>query len=263
MAIKLHFGSPKYDYIKYEGKINAKLDTFTSRNDRYFFHKLSKKYKEEEIVDFFVSNFAKNDKVWSKQLLEDEYNQTFLRFRKYKESVNYHFRSDCSLLNDRFISDGISFNDGFRISGGQHPPVLRLLIQRKINIQTAIILDSILSYSKNWSKDIDKYIDILENEAVLITLIYNHLNMNKSININYLEKILTYIKNASSYFTNKLTLTTAKNCFFNEVFEASVQKTKLIHYFNIVIQVECEDCTRAIVKVYSNASKIRMEPDER
>jgi len=27
--------------------------------------------------------------------------------------------------------------------------------------------------------------------------------------------------------------------------------------------VECEDCTRAIVKVYSNASKIRMEPDER
>jgi hypothetical protein len=154
LAIKLHFSSPKYDYIKYEGKINAKLDTFTSRNDRYFFHKLSKKYKEDEIVDFFVSNFAKNEKVWSKQLLEDEYNKTFLRFRKYKESVNYHFRSDCSLLNDRFISDGISFNDGFLSNNGQHPRVLRLLIQGKIDSQSAIILDSVLSYFKAWDKTI-------------------------------------------------------------------------------------------------------------
>src|SRR5210317_618969 len=154
LAIKLHFSSPKYDYAKYEGKINAKLDTFTSRNDRYFFHKLSKKYKEDEIVDFFVSNFAKNDKVWSKQLLEDEYNNTYLRIRKYKESVNYHFRSDCSLLNDRFISDGISFNDGFISDNGQHPRVLRLLIQGKIDSQTAVILDSVLSYSKTWNKTI-------------------------------------------------------------------------------------------------------------
>jgi len=156
LAIKLHFSTPNYDFIKYEGKINAKLDTFTSRNDRYFFHKLSKKYKEEEIVDFFVSNFAKNEKVWSKQLLEDEYNKTFLQFRKYKESVNYHFRSDCSLLADRFINDGISLNDGFRSDNGQHPRVLRLLIQGKIDSQSAIILDSVLSYFKNWDKTINE-----------------------------------------------------------------------------------------------------------
>jgi len=156
LAIKLHFTTTKYDYIKYEGKINAKLDTFTSRNDRYFFHKLSKKYKEDEIVDFFVSNFAKNDKVWSKQLLEDEYNTTFLQFRKYKESTNYHFRSDCSLLNDRFISDGISFNDGFLPPNGQHPRVLRLLIQGKIHVQTAIILDTVLSFSKGWNNNINE-----------------------------------------------------------------------------------------------------------
>ena len=156
LAIKLHFSSPKYDYAKYEGKINAKLDTFTSRNDRYFFHKLSKKYKEDEIVDFFVSNFAKNDKVWSKQLLEDEYNTTFLQFRKYKESTNYHFRSDCNLLNDRFISDGISFNDGFLPPNGQHPRVLRLLIQGKIHVQTAIILDTVLSFSKGWNNNINE-----------------------------------------------------------------------------------------------------------
>ena len=63
LAVKLHFTSKSYDYIKYEGKVNAKLDTFTSRNDRYFFHKLSKRFKEDEILHFFVANFAKDDKT--------------------------------------------------------------------------------------------------------------------------------------------------------------------------------------------------------
>ena len=53
-----------------------------------------------------------------------------------------------------FSKRGISFDDGFRIHSGQHPRVLRLLIQKKIHIQTAIVLDTILSFSKVWDKEI-------------------------------------------------------------------------------------------------------------
>ena len=156
LAVKLHFTSASYDYIKYEGKINAKLDTFTSRNDRYFFHKLSTRYKQDEILDFFVANFAKDDKKWVKSLLENDGKGNYLEYKKYQNAVGYHFRNDCSLLNDRIGRDMVSFNDVLLVSNGQHPTMLRLLIQRKINIQTAIIIDSILSYSKNWSKDINE-----------------------------------------------------------------------------------------------------------
>ena len=55
-----------------------------------------------------------------------------------------------------FSKRGISFDDGFRVVGGQHPRVLRLLIQRKIHIQTTIILDTILSFSKVWDKEINE-----------------------------------------------------------------------------------------------------------
>jgi hypothetical protein len=158
LAVKLHFTSASYDYHKYEGKINAKLDTFTSRNDRYFFHKLSKQYKEDEILDFFVANFAKDDKKWVKSLLENDGKGNYLEYRKYKESVSYHFRSDCSLLYDSIGNDMARFNDVLLVHNGQHPTMLRLLLQRKINIQSAIILDSVLSYSKNWSKDITEKI---------------------------------------------------------------------------------------------------------
>ena len=58
LTIKLHFTTDTYDYEEYGGKVNCKLETFTKRNDRYFFHKLSKQYDQKNIVDFFVANFV-------------------------------------------------------------------------------------------------------------------------------------------------------------------------------------------------------------
>ena len=46
------------------------------------------------------------------------------------------------------------FNDGFIPPDGQHPRVLRLLIQRKISYQTAVVLDHFLGFTKNWDKEI-------------------------------------------------------------------------------------------------------------
>ena len=154
LAVKLHFTSPSYDYIKYEGKVNAKLDTFTSRNDRYFFHKLSTRYKQDEILDFFVANFAKDDKKWVKSLLENDGKGNYLEYKKYQDAVGYHFRNDCLRINDDFNAKRISFDDGFLCGGGQHPRLLRLLIQKRTSFQTIIVLDHFLSFSKNWDKEI-------------------------------------------------------------------------------------------------------------
>ena len=61
VAVKLHFTTSAYDYHKYNGKVNASLEQFTRRNDRYFFYKLSTRYTKDSIVDYFVSNFASNN----------------------------------------------------------------------------------------------------------------------------------------------------------------------------------------------------------
>ena len=36
LGVKLHFTTDTYDYYKYSGKVNATLDSFTKRKDRYF-----------------------------------------------------------------------------------------------------------------------------------------------------------------------------------------------------------------------------------
>ena len=77
-----------------------------------------------------------------------------------------------------FNKRGISFDDGFLVHNGQHPRVLRLLIQRKIHIQTAIIIDSILLFSKIWDKKIEEKVVWPKISHTLAKLkpfvIYNH-----------------------------------------------------------------------------------------
>ena len=154
LAVKLHFTSDTYDYYKYDGKVNAKLDTFTKRKDRYFFHKLSKRYAETDILDFFVANFLADSKRWIGNLLANDGRDVYLDYKKRKEAFAYHFKQDCGTIASDFGRRNISFNDGFIPPDGQHPRVLRLLIQRKISYQTAVVLDHFLGFTKNWDKEI-------------------------------------------------------------------------------------------------------------
>ena len=157
LAVKNHF-TTDYDYAKYGGKTNAKLEGITKRHDRYFFHKLSRKYDADRVLDYFVSNFAHDDKKWIGNLINNEGTETYTRYKKYKDGFDYHFRNDLVAIRNDLDNRGISFDDGFNADSGQHPRILRLLIQRKIHIQTAIILDAVLSFSKVWNKKIEEKI---------------------------------------------------------------------------------------------------------
>ena len=158
LAIKLHFASDTYDYYKYGGKVNAKLDTFTKRKDRYFFHKLSTKYGQDDILDFFVANFLSDSKRWIGNLLANDGRGVYLDYKKRKESFSYHFKSECGVIASDLSSRSLSFDDGFSVPNGQHPRMLRLLIQKKYSYQTAVVLNHFLGFIKNWDKEITEKI---------------------------------------------------------------------------------------------------------
>jgi len=155
LAVKNHF-TTDYDYNKYGGRVTAKLESFTKRPDRYFFHKLSKRYNERDILDYFVSNFAVDSHKWIGSVINNEGAENYTKFRKYKESFDYHFRNDCVAIRNELDNKSISFNGGFDVVSGQHPRILRLLLRKKIHLQTTVILDTILSFSKVWDKKIEE-----------------------------------------------------------------------------------------------------------
>ena len=177
LAVKLHFTTDTYDYYKYGGKVNTKLDTFTKRKDRYFFHKLSTRYAETDILDFFVANFLSDSKRWIGNLLANDGKDVYLDYKKRKEAFAYHFKQDCGNIASDFSRRNISFDDGFIPIRGQHPRVLRLLIQRKISYQTAVVLDHFLGFTKNWDKEITEKI-VWPEISLKVTRLKPFINFN-------------------------------------------------------------------------------------
>mgnify|MGYP003119707471 FL=1 len=177
LAVKLHFTTDTYDYYKYGGKVNTKLDTFTKRKDRYFFHKLSTRYAETDILDFFVANFLADSKRWIGNLLANDGRDVYLDYKKRKEAFAYHFKQDCGTIHSDFNRLNILFDDGFTVPNGQHPRVLRLLIQRKISYQTTIVLNHYLGFVKNWDKEITEKI-VWPEISLKVTRLKPFINFN-------------------------------------------------------------------------------------
>tara|TARA_Y100001937_G_scaffold45765_1_gene64294 strand:+ start:18038 stop:18646 length:609 start_codon:yes stop_codon:yes gene_type:complete len=158
LAMKLHFTKDDYDYFDYGGHVHTKLETFTSRNDRYFYHKLSVKYNQDEIEDFLLANFIQANKVWSGILLEKEAHDIYLNFKKRKESFNYWFKQDLLSIARIVTDNSVSAHSLFMVHSGQHPKILKLLMGKKINYDTILVMNYHLNFIKDWNKNISEKI---------------------------------------------------------------------------------------------------------
>jgi len=152
LAIKLHFTSKKqsYDFHKHLGRTTARLETFTKRRDRYFFHKLSKSYNNSTIVDYFLSNFVSNTNLWVGDIIGKSGDDHYKQWTKKVEALHYYYEQDLDYMLERKIE----FDDIFTSKDGQHPPILKMFLSKRINFETFIILDDILSFTKQLNKNI-------------------------------------------------------------------------------------------------------------
>ncbi len=165
LAVKLHFTSKgrSYDFHRHLGKTTARLETFTKRRDRYFFHKLSKSYNNNTIVDYFVSNFVTNTNLWVGDIIGKTGDDNYKQWSKKIEALHYYYEQDI----DYILEQDYKFDDLFKSINGQHPPILKMFLSKKINFETVLILDEILSFTKQLNKNI--------NEKVLWPKLYDRM----------------------------------------------------------------------------------------
>ena len=158
LAIKLHFTSKgkTYDFHKYGGRTTARLETFTKRRDRYFFHKLSKSYNDSNFVDYFVSNFVANTNIWIGDIIGRTGDDTYKAWQKKIESLAYYYAEDVNYIIEQMTTKKLHFDDIFTSVKGQHPPIIKYFLSKKINLETFMILDDILQFSKHLNKKIQE-----------------------------------------------------------------------------------------------------------
>lgn len=152
LAVSRHF-TGKYDYFKYNGKINVSEASYEARKDKYFFEKASRKFKRDEFVKFIVANSSQSDS-WIGDLMTPSKEIAYKKWKKWVESLTYNFQLEIGKLNE--IEE--DFNNLFACKDGKHPLLFRLYLRKKVSIETIILLDDLINFSRVWERVDDKMI---------------------------------------------------------------------------------------------------------
>lgn len=152
-AIKLHFTTPKYNFFVYDGKTNISEDSFNNRKDKFFFHKLARKYDEQELVGFLVSNFTSGKATWIKELLTEDADSIFRNWKRITQSMSETFKMDIDTLLPEDKTPK-AFNSLFVVTEGQTPKLLQSYQQNDVTLETLVILNNIIGFIDRWDKEI-------------------------------------------------------------------------------------------------------------
>ncbi len=149
LSLKNHFTKEKYDYHKYFGKSRATVQSFYKRKDRFWFEKLARNKSDQEVIEFFVSNFitcTDPGKLWIGEMIR-EGDCRYTNWKKRTQSLSYLFKEE----TNEIFSDG-NFDSMFAMDGTRHPQILKEYSRENISIETMVILDKILGFRQEFDE---------------------------------------------------------------------------------------------------------------
>jgi hypothetical protein len=155
LAFKNHFTKDTFDYFKYGGKTNASVASFNKRKDRYFFEKMSRQRKDEEIVDYFTAIFSQCDdpqRVWIGEIIQTG-DEKYQSWQKRVQSLSYLFKQEMEQL-----LDGVDFNSVFECENGKHPTIVKEHLKKKVSVESLILLDAMVGYKKRFDVKLDDFV---------------------------------------------------------------------------------------------------------
>ena len=146
LSMKSHFTNPKYDFFKYGGKSRATVSSFNKRKDKYWFEKTSRKYSDEEVLNFLLSNFAIADNpqnLWIGEIINSG-ERNYADWMRRKQSLTYLFKEQ----SEKLLSEN-ELETVFDCSKG-HPVILKKYLGGEISLETLTILEKVFSFVKDF-----------------------------------------------------------------------------------------------------------------
>ena len=141
LAMRNHFKTKTYDFGRNQFA-KAKQETYDKRKDKYFFIKLSRKYNEEELARFYLSNFVQENSEWIGAMTANG-EKNYLDYIRKLQSLSYIFQSDARIMKES-CND---FNDLF--TGKPHPTLIKLWMGGKIQLESVVIMEKMFEFCKN------------------------------------------------------------------------------------------------------------------
>ena len=188
LSMKSHFTNSKYDFFKYGGKSRATMTSFNKRKDKYWFEKTSRKYSDEQVLDFLLANFVNADtpqNLWIGEMINSG-ERTYAEWMRRRQSMTYIFKEQ----SEKLLSE-TDLEELFNCSKG-HPLVLKRYLGGEISLETLTILEKVFSFVKNFDNKLSD--PVWETVSLKIKKYSPFIN----INVFQYKKILKEVINHGS-----------------------------------------------------------------
>ena len=151
LSLKNHFTNPKYDFFRYGAKTRNTVASFNKRKDKYWFEKTSRKYSDEEVVQFLVSNFISSDNpqnLWIGEIINSG-ERNYAEWMKRQQSLSYLFKEQMNeLLSENELENVFNCSKG-------HPLILKKYLAGEVSIENVVICEKIFSFREKFDKKLD------------------------------------------------------------------------------------------------------------
>ena len=185
LSMKSHFTNKRYDFFKYGGKSRATMTSFNKRKDKYWFEKTSRKYSDQEITDFLLSNFVNTDtpqNLWIGEIINSG-ERKYADWMRRQQSLTYLFKEQSKeLLSEKKLEEVFNCSRG-------HPLILKKYLGGDISLETLVIFEKIFSFGKKFNRKLKD--PVWETVSMKIKKYVPFLN----INVFQYKKILREIVN--------------------------------------------------------------------
>jgi len=186
LSMKSHFTNPKFDFFKYGGKSRATVTSFNKRKDKYWFEKTSRKYSDQQILDFLLSNFVIADNpqnLWIGEIINSG-ERNYADWMRRKQSLTYLFKEQ----SEKLLSEN-ELQTVFDCSKG-HPVILKRYLGGEISLETLTIMEKVFSFVRDFDKKLTD--PVWETVSLKIKKYIPFININVYNYKKILKEVINY-----------------------------------------------------------------------
>lgn len=150
VALKTHFTKSEYDFFKNKGQINASYDSFSARNDKYFFEKLAELYPtRERCLGFILCNLLIDKNFYVGDFRSRYHEKNYQEWLGRITSLVYIFEQDLRKMKDDIDKIDETFRNIFRIETGKSTSrFVEMTLEGVVSLETYILVDNILGLTE-------------------------------------------------------------------------------------------------------------------
>lgn len=160
-----HFRSTdrNYDYFKYHGKlkfsgIESMEKSFLKHErsgnysmQRKLFKDLGKRFTDKDALIFFYLSQFTNNIMYASHFDTDIYDAYIDRMNNFY----FHLEKDVQQIKKCIEKFEINFDEIFKVSGINHPIILKLSLSKTISLETFCVIDMLLGFISNIDKELN------------------------------------------------------------------------------------------------------------